>query len=258
MSGGSGDNSIEIGLDILNTIRDEVTKQILAQLGHVQSGTSDADKVEVWQHVGFVSRPAKPEAGKQAAQAVSVRMGNHDATIAERDQRGIELAGAMEHGETCIYAPGEDGKAQGRILLKRNGNVAIITTQGNTPSGTSITVQVNTDGQIHMTSPLGGISITSDKITILSSTGAGAEFSSSGITLIGTGVNVNGGSVVLGAGAATGVCTQTSLIWTLLSALLSAIVSDLPVKTASPAALTAFTSALTAPSSFSMSVKAAG
>lgn len=196
-------------LDVLRTSISTKTGRILAQLGSVTGRTVDGVNSEWWQHVGFISRPSKPEAGKSAARCVAFRRGNVDAVIASEDDRGLELKGSLQEGETCVYAAGEDGTAQGRILLKGDGTVAIYTLQGNTAGGASCTIQVRPDGEIHIASPHGGMSITSSKTTLLSGTGAGVELSASGVNLAGPTVVANG-SVVLGDATATGVATQLS------------------------------------------------
>lgn len=114
----------QVGLDILSTVRDAVTKTILANLGDVVSEQSESDEAEWWQHVGFASRPSAPnKLGRTAAQCVALRTGGRDAVIASRDLRGQALAGNLQPGETCIYAAGETGTAQARVLLKKDGSI---------------------------------------------------------------------------------------------------------------------------------------
>jgi len=201
----------QIGVDVLRTVRSAATRSIVAQTGNVVGETTDADQVEWWQHVGFLSRPSKADSGRKAAQAVVIRRGDHDVAVASKDERGQELAGNLLDGETCIYAPGEDGTGQARVLLKANGSVAIFTAKDNQAGGAGVTINVNADGTIYLASELGGVAITADKITVLSAAGSGVEFSSSGATMIGNVVNVNAGSVNLGAGLnLAGVMTSYS------------------------------------------------
>ena len=192
---------IHVGLDILSTTVNEATKRILAQIGDVVKEAVDSDGVEWWQHVGLASRPPKPEAKKQAAQAVVLKTSDRDVAIASVDQRGLSLYDNLEYGETCLYAAGEDGEGQARILLKANGNIALYTAEGNVEGGGSVTIQCNSDGELHLGSSNGGISVTADGIVIAHSSGAAIQLNSSGITLIGTGIALNGGSVSLGANA---------------------------------------------------------
>jgi hypothetical protein len=193
----------QIGVDILNTIRSAATKAILARTGDAVSETTDSDNVEWWQHVGFISRPPKPDPGKSACQGVVIRRGDHDVCIASKDLRGLDLAGNLEDGETCVYAPGANGTAQGRILLKANGSVAIYALKGNTSAGTSVTIQCNADGTINLASEYGAVALTSSGIQIGTANGAGIELNASGVSLLGATVLVNGGSVVLGNSSAT-------------------------------------------------------
>ena len=229
------------GLDILNTVRESVTKTILANLGDVVGGSTDSGDAEWWQHVGFISRPAKPKTtgGKAAAQAVTLRGGDRDCVIASRDLRGQELAGSLDYGETCIYAPGEDGGAQGRILLKKNGNVAIFTVKGTASTGTSCTFQVNSDGTIYVSSEFGGISIESGSMKILHSAGAGVTLDSSGVTALGQTILLNGGNVTLGNSSATPLAHAIPVVTclTAATAALTAIAAGFTkLNTTSPAA----------------------
>lgn len=193
---------IEVGLDILSSVVSAATKRILVQTGDVAKESTETDNAEWWQHIGFASRPAKPEAGKKAAQAVVLKTSDRDVAVASVDQRGLNLYGNLGHGETCVYAAGEDGTSQARILLKNNGNVALYTAQGNAEGGASVTIQCNSDGEIHLGSSFGGISITESGIVIAHADGSAIQLNSAGITLIGTGIALNGASVSLGANAA--------------------------------------------------------
>ncbi|HVH44838.1 MAG TPA: hypothetical protein VM925_20935, partial [Labilithrix sp.] len=137
---------IQAGFDVLTTTVDKVTKKITAQLGSVVGKTTDTDGAEWWQHYGLATRPPKPEAGKAAAQAVVVRMGDHDICIASQDLRGLELYGALDHGETCLYSAGADGNGQARVLLKKDGSVSLFTKQGNAAGGTGMIIQLDAGG----------------------------------------------------------------------------------------------------------------
>ncbi len=192
----------KIGVGILRSIVDEKTRAVSFQIGDAITDTVDSDGVAHWQTIGVVSRPSKAEPGKRSAEAIVLRAFGHEISIATRDLRGLELAGSLGDGETCIYAGGEDGKAQGRILIKKNGNVALYTAKGNVAGGDSVTVQVNADGEIHVGSPFGGLSITEDKLVIAHKSGAAIELAGGNITFIGTAIALNGASVSIGANAA--------------------------------------------------------
>lgn len=137
---------IHYGYDILTTTVDKVTGKILAQLGDVHKETTDTDNAEWLQQPGFASRPSNPEKGKQAAQAMCVRMGDHDVCIGAIDMRALDLYGNIKPGETCIYAAGADATAQGRIMLKGNGSVTIFTTSDNTKDGNALYFRVSPTG----------------------------------------------------------------------------------------------------------------
>lgn len=140
------DGLVKVGLDVLNTTVNKVTGKILAQLGSVVERKTDADNVEWWQHVSWASRPSKPEAGKKAAQAVVLSMSDHDVAIASQDVRSLDMYGNLDFGEFCAYAPGEDGNAQARLIGKKDGSIALFTTDDNTKAGKSIFFRVSKDG----------------------------------------------------------------------------------------------------------------
>ncbi len=131
-----------IGIDLLKTSVDAVTGKILAQLGSVVGEITDSDNAEWWQHVGFASRPSKAVAGKSSAQAVVIKRSDHDICVASQDPRSLEMYGNISDGETCVYAAGEDGTSQGRILLKTDGSVSLFTTSTNLSSGDSVYARV--------------------------------------------------------------------------------------------------------------------
>lgn len=165
---------IHVGVGVLNTVRDPVTKTILAFLGDtVQAaaggaGAADGDRAEWWQHVGFASRPPKPEKGRSQTEACIVRQSDHDVCFASRDVRGQELAGELAHGETCLYAPGETGTGQARVLLKKDGSIHAYTRKGNTADGTGMTLQIDaTAGAIRAINDQGfGLIIDADGVKL--------------------------------------------------------------------------------------------
>jgi hypothetical protein len=199
---------IQAGFDILTTTVNATTKKITAQLGSVVGQTTDTDSAEWWQHYGFASRPPKPQAGKQAAQALVIRMGDYDIVFASQDLRGLELYGALDHGEVCLYGAGEDGNAQGRILIKKDGSVSLFTKQGNTSGGTGMLMQLDAaNNAVRLLNADGhGIIIDEDGIT-LTTGAAGLKLGADGsIKLVGTGsTQVDGANIILGSVAVPGV-----------------------------------------------------
>jgi len=133
---------IHVGFDVLTTIVNEKTRRVLAQIGSVVAETTDSDNAEWWQHVGFASRPSKPEAKTKAAQAVVVRAGDHDIITNSQDLRGLELYGNLKAGETCVYAAGEEGTGQARTLWRDDGAITHFTTEGNVAGGKAIYARV--------------------------------------------------------------------------------------------------------------------
>lgn len=199
----------QIGVDILRTTVKDATKRILAQTGTVNGqGQVDADNVEWWQHIGFASRPPKAVPGQKATKAVVIRQGGTDAAIASHDERGLELYGNLADGETCVYAPGEGGNGQARILLKKNGSINLYTRKGNTAGGTGMLVQIDAEnGAIRLVNDQGyGLIIDSDGVK-LTAGGAGLTLESGGnVKLIGTGqTQVDGGGICIGSLAVPGV-----------------------------------------------------
>lgn len=146
---------VAIGVDILNAVRDSVTKTVLFQTGDVVTSQVESDRVESWQHVGFVSLPSNPVPGKAACQGVVWKRGDIDVCTNTRDLRGQALAGTLAAGETCMYAGGADGNAQGRVLCKADGSVAVYTTKGNVTGGTGMGIFVNPDGSVSVLSHTG-------------------------------------------------------------------------------------------------------
>lgn len=194
----------QVGLDILSSIRDSVTKSVLLNLGNVIDEDPESGEAEYWQHVGFVSRPAKPKTanGKAAAQAVVLRTGGRDAVIATRDLRGQEIAGQLAEGEVCLYAIGE-GEAQGRILLKADGSINLFTKQGNTSTGHGMGIFVTpSEDSIRIINSRGhGILIDGDGVKVLGGSGGALTINAAGgATLVSTGqTQIDGATVVLGS-----------------------------------------------------------
>lgn len=136
---------VHIGLDILTSSLSDATNRILLQTGDVVRNATDSDQVEHWQHIGFVSRASKPDAGKKAGQVIVLKTSGRDAAIASVDQRGLALYGDIGYGETGLYAAGADGNAQARVILKGDGSVNLYTTEDNTEEGQAVYFRVAPD-----------------------------------------------------------------------------------------------------------------
>lgn len=199
---------VHVGLDILTTTVNSATKRILAQTGDVVKDATDADGAEWWQHVGFASRPPKPQAGKQAAQAVVLKTSDRDVVIGSVDQRGLDLYGNLDHGESCLYAAGEDGEAQARVLLKKDGSINLYTRKGNTSSGAGMIIQIDAvNGAIRIVNDQGyGLIIDADGVKLTAKNSALVLAGGGDVTLVGKGkTQVDGSGIVIGSIAAPGV-----------------------------------------------------
>ncbi len=134
-----------IGAAVLSTAVDNITNTILAQIGSIGDEYVYSDKAEWYQHVGFSSRPSKPKKGHQAAECVAIR-DDRDVVIASRDIRSQQIYGNLKDGETCLWAGGDDGTGQGRVILKADGSINIFATSDNTDAGNSVYFRVAPDG----------------------------------------------------------------------------------------------------------------
>lgn len=205
----------QVGVDVLTTTINAKTKKILAQLGDVVNESTDTDNAEWWQHVGFASRPSKPDKGKKAAQAAILKEGDHDIAFASQDLRGLELYGALNHGETCLYAPGTDGNSQARVILKTDGSVNLLTKSGNTSGGSGMGVFVNTDGSITVASSNGSaVLIEKDGAIKMFNASGGVQIKADGSIKVASGskVEVSGASITLGGAAALPVAIGPNVV----------------------------------------------
>lgn len=141
---------LQVGIDVLdsmlgsnlNPATGTQTGTILCSLGSVNKGgaasspgTADSSNAEWWQTVGLASRPSNPVGGASACQAVAIRQNDREIVIASRDTRTNSIYGNLAPGETCLFAAGADGKSQGRIMIKDEGSVTLMTTDDNTATG---------------------------------------------------------------------------------------------------------------------------
>lgn len=194
-----------VGIDVLRTVINGATGIVSAQLGSVASESVDTTDAEWWQHVGFISRPAAATAKQSACQAVTIRRGDRDVIVATRDLRGITLAGQLKDGETCIYAPGADGSAQGRILLKADGSVSVYSRTDGAAKGMVISVTPSSDTIAIVNAAGFGLIIDGNGVR-LTAKDAGLSLGADGnVKLIGKGkTQVDGAGIVIGSAAVTG------------------------------------------------------
>lgn len=197
-----------IGVGILRTVRTGKTKAILAQLGSSTSEVTEVDNAEVWAHVGFVYRPPEAVAKGPAAEAISIRATSGDIIIATRDLRGLALAGELEPGEVCVYAPGRDGNGQGRMLMKADGSVHLYARKGNAPDGAGMTIQLDPNtGAIRLIDPHGNALISGPDGWVMTAGESSLTLARNGdATLVGTGqTQVDGAGILLGSVGIPGV-----------------------------------------------------
>ena len=193
------------GIDILKTTINTATKRILVSTGNNgPTQTSETDSVEWWQHVGFASRPAVPDAGKNAAQGFIIRAGDYDICLASQDMRGLDIYGSLGDGETCVYAPGKDSKGQARALFKNDGSIHLYTRVKNDPNGAGMVIQLDAQNDaIRLLNSKGyGLIIDANGVRA-TSIGAGLTLSPSGdVTLVGKGkCQIDGSGICLGSTA---------------------------------------------------------
>ena len=197
------DGLFQVGISILRTTVDAATRALTAQVGDVLEETVDSDEAELWQQPGLFSRPPQPAAKTRSAQAVALRTAGRFILLAVRDLRG--LPSDIGDGETCVYAPGPDGRGQARTVWRGDGRVQIETrtaagaqpcTVAIDPGGDTITLQ-NAAGLGLSISPT-GVTLTGPGGAQVALTATGAAITSSGITQVdGTLVRLGGAAAVL-------------------------------------------------------------
>lgn len=192
------------GLGILATIRDSATNTILAMLGDEEGDVTESTDAEWWQHIGFASRPSKPERDKGGPQAIILRSTDRDCVIGSRDVRCHPLYENLDYGETCVYASGETGTGQGRMFLKKDGGVHLYTREGNSAGGAGMTVSLDPQSnRVMAINAKGyGLVIDDDGIT-LTAGGASVTLKANGnVSVVGTGMTLlDGAGIMIGSKA---------------------------------------------------------
>jgi hypothetical protein len=215
--------ALQIGVDILNTVLgaspSSPTGTILAQTGDVLKGSVDSTNSEWWQHVGLASRPSNPVAGQIACQGISLRQADRDVVICSRDVRTNQIYGNLAPGETCIFAAGSDGNAQGRVMLKADGSVTLYTTDDNTPTGQAVYFRIHPTKGLTFVAPWGTFTFDQTGLHVKHQSGFGidggsigglpAPFSalSSYLTMTAATAKLDGAQIYLGNGPVYGLVT---------------------------------------------------
>ena len=216
--------AFQVGIGILNTSLDAKTNTILASTGDARAPVGETSDAEWWQQIGFASRPSNPtptntETQGICGESVLMRRGDRDICVSSRDIRGQQLTGNLNPGETCVYASGTTGTAQGRVVIKADGSVTLFTTDSNTAAGNPVALRISPTGGLEFTSQWGSLVL--DQTGFHVKTQAGPRLDMGGISLPGvppavtgafTGyakltaptVGIEGANVVLGMGPIIG------------------------------------------------------
>lgn len=191
---------VEYGWSVLRTTVDAVTSVVIAQLGDILTERVHDDNAEWWQHVGFSSRPAPPEAKKKAAQTLSLRGPSAARIFASRDLRG--LPPDLADGETCVYSAANDGTIAARVTARSGGRIEVLTKADG--SGANVVLDPS-DDSMKLTNAAGfGITIDKNGITMTGPGGSQLQLAASGATLQSDGtLAVNGAVIQLGGSSAS-------------------------------------------------------
>jgi hypothetical protein len=158
------------GLQVLNVSTSSTTSSPLVTLGDHLNQNSESDSAQWIQSVGFCSLPSNPPQPSTAptngvaptwsrtTETWGFRAGQRDFVIASRDVNSQAVYGNLGPGEFCVYAAGNSGTSQGRIIGKTDGSITLYTTDDNTSSGNAIYLRIGTDG-LSFTSPFGSLSL---------------------------------------------------------------------------------------------------
>lgn len=156
-----GQDVLSAGIDANST-----TGVITAQIGNAKAGTVEADNCEWLQHAGFASIPSSPTPDGKAAQCLAIRQSDTDVIIGSRDTRCSGIYGNLKPGETCLFGGGVDGAAQGRVLIKQDGSVNLMTTSTNAEGGIPVMLSVHPTRGLEFVSQWGTIQFGPNGLTI--------------------------------------------------------------------------------------------
>jgi hypothetical protein len=143
---------------------------ITINLGFAESGEMESEQAEVWGTPGIISvpnLPAKTNNNTDAAQAMYLKTTSQNIAFAFRDTRSQAIAGNINPGETCVYAPA----GQARALFKADGTATLITTDDNTATGNNVEFTISPTG-LYFKAPWGKITFDATGLHIANSTGA--------------------------------------------------------------------------------------
>ncbi len=190
-----------VGVAILSTTIDDVTNTVLAQLGSITEEYVFSDNAELYGSLGLAARPSKPTKGKSAAECVALK-GDRDIILAARDKRGQSIYGNLREGETCLYGPGEFGTAQGRVIIKQDGSVTMLTTDNNLPpeqGGQAVMLKISPKDGLQFNSQWGSLVL--DQTGFHMKTAAGPRIDMGGVLIPGLSAIPGIGTLVNSMGA---------------------------------------------------------
>lgn len=191
--------------DLMSTTLDSTTNTVTGQLGDALNSEVVIDRAEVWQQVGFASRPSNVlESPEDAAQSLSIERADGEIIFASRDIRGQQIYGNLGEGDTCIYATGPDAKGQPRVYLDgATGGINLFTRKDNSEDGNGMGVFIDAESDtIRITNSAGnGIIIDQEGVKIFTS-GTLIQAGLEETTIGGVGsVNIDGANVNIGSEA---------------------------------------------------------
>jgi hypothetical protein len=182
---------------------------ITMTLGNAISGEVYYSECELWSSPGIISAPLLPAASTNNTDSAQVMYFNYNDQkigFAVRDTRNMLQAGLIQPGETCVYAPG----AQGRILIKLDSSINLVTTSDGTSSGQTVGIFVGTD-TISIQNQYGAIMISSSGITITAGAAAVTLDANTGTaSLLGQTANVQGAVASVSGSSATMIGPQAT------------------------------------------------
>lgn len=186
--------------DILDSTLNESDNSFTAQLGRSQCAEVYSDDNEIWQQPGFSSRPSKVDSNSDnAPQAISIARDDVDIIIAIRDTRYQSIYGSLKEGETAVYATGENGEGQPRMLMKQDNSINFYTKKDPSSKAMFFGITPGTDNFTFVNSLGYGIIIDTSGIK-LTCKGGTINMTDAGIKIISSGqAQLDGTNIVIGS-----------------------------------------------------------
>jgi hypothetical protein len=191
---------------IMGTVSNPQNNNISATTGDAVSGEVSGPSTQMWQHVGFASKPAFPQPGIASAQSLNLVRANGDISIASKDLRDNDIYGNLGPGETCLYARGPLNEGMARVSLKADGSVTLSTTtepvggiagMSNSDSGVGVYLRIDPD-RLSFIAPWGKLIFDKSGFHVQTQTGASIDLSNISIPLGGVNMcRINASSVII-------------------------------------------------------------